>query len=397
MSARGHQSLSGADFRLVTRREELEELEGEWRALLAASFSAEPMLDPHWLVTWWRHYGRDRELAVGLFYDKGALVGLAPLCRRRYRYCPGMTYRRLEFLGAGYDEQDGVCSDYLGLIAKRGSCNYVTDAFVRRLMDGSFGPWDECLLQMMEAAHPVAARLRATLAAAGLSFEESVLAQAPFMTLPESWADFIGTLSKKRRQSLHYAMRDFQEWADSTPGGWSVERARDEASLNTGFRALSALNAARWNAEGAAGAFASDRFLAFHKDYASKLPADGRLELAWLTVGGKPVAAIYCLLANRKIYFYQSGRVMDVPGKVRLGIVMLIVTLQEAIRNGYREFDFLGGEAQYKRLFATGSRDLIGVRIARPTARESLRKRLKAIRNRLRASENSREALEPAV
>lgn len=385
MSARGHQSRNWSGFRLVTRSDELEELRDEWRALLAQSFSAEPMLDPDWLLTWWRHYGEKRELAVGLFYENGCLVGLAPLCRRRYRYFPGMTYRRLEFLGAGFDEQDGVGSDYLCLIAKPESHTRVCDAFVRRLADGSFGSWDECLLQMMDGSHPVSAGIRASLTQSQLAFEEASNAQSPYMTLPQSWESYLAGLSKKRRQSLHYALRDFKEWAEACPGGWRVERANDDETLRRALHAVGALHTARWRSEGVTGAFSSKRFVEFHNEYACKMLAEGRLELAWLSVAGQPVAGIYCFHANGKVYFYQSGRVMNVPSKVRLGIVMLILTLQEAIRKGAREFDFLGGEAQYKRLFATGSRDLIGFRVARPSARETLLKTLKTFRNTLRA------------
>src|SRR5207244_912246 len=99
---------------------ELESSRHDWLDLLHRSGTNEPMLSPLWLLTWWRHYGAHRQLSVGLFHDGDRLVGLAPLQRRRYWHRPGLPFRRLEMLGADVDEQDGVCSDYLNILAEGG-------------------------------------------------------------------------------------------------------------------------------------------------------------------------------------------------------------------------------------------------------------------------------------
>ena len=39
---------------------------------------------------------------------------------------------------------------------------------------------------------------------------------------------------------------------------------------------------------------------------------------------------------------------MDAPPKVRLGIVQVIFAIQEAMRRGLGEFDFLGDASPYK-------------------------------------------------
>src|SRR5205809_1036512 len=108
------------NFRLITSFDELEALAPAWQELLDASAHPEPMLAPTWLLTWWRIYGDGRELRVGVFHDHDRLVGLAPLCARRFRHRLGLSFRRLECLGADVDESDGVCSEYLNIIARTG-------------------------------------------------------------------------------------------------------------------------------------------------------------------------------------------------------------------------------------------------------------------------------------
>ena len=108
---------------VVTDPRALNELGPAWAALLRRSASNEPMLSPTWLMTWWAVYGEGtgRQLRTVLFYEDDRLVGLAPLARRTYRYRLRLPFRRLEPLGADVDEQDGVCSDYLNVIAERGA------------------------------------------------------------------------------------------------------------------------------------------------------------------------------------------------------------------------------------------------------------------------------------
>jgi hypothetical protein len=337
------------------------------------------MLDPHWVLPWWRHYGRERTLAAGAFFDGPRMVGIAPLCSRRFRYPGGLTFKRLEFLGTGFDEPDSVCSDFLAIIVRPGYENTVAEAFVDFLYGDAFGTWDECVLEMIDAAHPTLASLRMAMSRSGHAFRETVVNRAPFIQLPGDWETFLAGLGKKRRQSIKYALRDFEQWA--RPEGYALQRATDAASLDLGFRVLRDLHEERWNAASAPGVFASLRFSAFHREVAERLLQEGKLELTWLVVGGEPVAATYCLLGENRVYFYQSGRRMNVPAKIRLGIVILALLTQKFMQEGFSEFDFLAGDAQYKKLFATGARDLVCLRMSRPSLRENARRVLKGVRD----------------
>lgn len=375
-------------FRLVTTDQQLEALVPAWHELLADSAQAGPMLEPCWLVTWWRHYGRGRALACGVFEAEGRLVGLAPFCLRSHSYGRLLAYRRLEFLGSTANEPDAVCSEYLDLIARRGFEDVVVTHCARALMAGEFGVWQECVLEAMDGA-AIGHQLLRRLGNLGARFEASVSDTAPYVELPTDWNSYLASLPKKRRQSLKYALRDFEAWASS---GYALHRATDAGSLAEGMAHLVALHGERWRKDNHRGAFAAQRFLGFQTDYAALALALGQLDLVWVTVAGEPVAVQYNLLGRDKIYFYQSGRKIGVPRTVRLGIVMLIFALQNAIAKGYREFDFLGGESAYKRLLATNARPLVVGRVARPTVIEHA---LQAARQVARSVRRLRIGLRP--
>ncbi len=375
---------------VVTDPAALEGLRAEWLDLLGRSESDEIMLTPNWLLTWWRVYGAGtgRRLCVGLFREGGRLVGLAPLTARRFRHRPGIPFRRLEPLGADVDEDDGVCSDYLNVLAERGAEPRVAAAFARALGAGRFGAWDELLLPALSGDGATPALLAEALTAAGLHVRCARTDEAPYIPLPATWDDYLKALTKKRRYSVTSALRLFEAWAE---GRAEVRRAQTPAELEEGKRILAELHGRRWQGAGRPGVFAAPRFAAFHDALMPRLLHDGALELAWLSVRGVPVAAAYSLVHRGKVSYYQCGRAPDVPDGVRPGIVLLAHLIRGAIEAGRREFDFLGGVSLYKTQFALAARPLLELRAARPGWREWLRRGAargidlaRAVRNRVR-------------
>src|SRR4030095_8370398 len=138
--------------------------------------------------------------------------------------------------------------------------------------------------------HPLTPALVRAWQQAGHAVESVDAGECPYLALAPSWDDYVKTLSKKRRQSLKYAQRDVEAWAN---GQAAMHRAVDAPTLEEGKRALQSLHQERWRQAGGLGAFSSPRFTAFHSSYMEQLLADGRLELRWLTVAGRPVAAYY--------------------------------------------------------------------------------------------------------
>lgn len=369
--------MSVLSFRRVVSPSEIERLAPAWRELAASMGRPSVMLDPQWLIPWWRHYGGSHALAVGLFEKDGRLVGLAPFFVRSQSYPVGLKFRRLEFLGAAAGAEDAFGSEYLDIVARPGFEQEVVDTCVQQMCNGGFGDWEECVLEAM-AEDALGHALAPALGRRACLIEQSAFEQVPYVVLPASWEDYLATFSKKRRQALRYAVRDFEHWAG--PGGWRRHHATDAASLAAGLEILIDLHRRRWAADGEAGAFSSRRFRAFHEAAASEALAAGTLDLNWIAVAGEPVAVHYSLIDGEAVRFYQCGRKPDVPRQVRLGIFMLILSIKDAIARGSTEFDFLGGEAPYKSLFATHTRTLTRVRAARWSAREGVFQTLKAVR-----------------
>ncbi len=363
-----------ASFRLIVDAAQLSAFHPEWEALWRRSGASEPMRSPAWLMAWWRHYGEPGgwELRVGVWRVDGQLAAIAPMCMRRIWHRPGIPMNRLTFLGADIDDHDGVCSEYLDITTREGFEDEAARLFCEAVLSGGFGSWHEIVLPALDGSTPAAERFTSVFEAAGLAVAKRVVTEAPFLTLPSDWDAYLKSLTKKRRYNITSALRDFELWAQ---GDWRLHRVESAADLANGERILADLHHQRWQeSEQTRGAFDSPKFRAFHHDLMASFLDSEILDLNWLTVRGDPVAVQYQFHAIGKTYFYQCGRKIDVPDKVRIGIVMNALLLQKAIARGDREFDFLGGAAQYKLRFTETTRPIVEIRIAAPGAREWLRR-----------------------
>ena len=367
------------DFKLITERSELITLSDAWQQLHADSAGPAAMLDPGWLLLWLRHYGSTVELAVGLLYDRDALVGLAPLCIRRYTYRPGLVFRRLQFLGIDANESDGVCSEYMGFVARRGYDDMVARQFVALIAADRFGSCHEVVLASMNGDDRSTTGIEADLRAVGFSCDKRINMTGYYVRLPTSWDAYLQSLSSSRRYRLKNSMAKFVEWAGEK--SWKLEHATTLESFSNGFAQLKALHGERWASDGSAGAFASPRFTEFHEAFIAAQAGSGNVGISWLKVGDGVVAVIYIIRNGRKVLAYQYGRVVGTPTRVRVGIVINALMIQEAIARGDEEFDFLGGDSRYKVDFATHKRPIVTLRAVRLNAHEFVRLGLVGVRD----------------
>jgi CelD/BcsL family acetyltransferase involved in cellulose biosynthesis len=352
-----------------------------WEALLGRSAANQPTVSPLWLLPWWRVFGAGRRLRVVVVRDGDRVVGMAPLLRRRHRYGGLVPFRRLELLGSGEDEADEICSDYLGVIAETGREPEVAAALAGGLMDGALGGWDELVMARMDGETALPQLLSEALTARGVKAQVAAAGSARYLPLPRTWEQLLGSLGSSSRYVIKRSLRDFAAW---TSGEARVLRARTAEELAEGMRVLRALHACRWQSVGEPSLFDSAPFAAFHQAVMPALLAAGALDLRWLMLRGRPLAAQYNVVWNGKVQFYQGGRAMDLPNGIRPGMVLHLDAIRSAIAEGHREYDFLPGESLMKRQLGPRARPLVELRAVRAAARELTRVALRRGRARLR-------------
>lgn len=325
-----------------------------------------PFRSWQWLSTWWRHYGasagpsdRRRRLCVlGVFDEAGGLVGAAP-CYAEESAAAG---RVLRLLGDGE-----VCSEYLGVLAAPGREEAVASAIADYLADRFHAPrssperWDLMKLEAVDADDPVLRPLLANLGRQGAAVHRRPGPGCWRRGLPASWEDLVVRLSKNQRKQFRRVLRR----ADKR--GVLLHKVECVSDLAEAFEHLVDLHQRRWQSQSKPGCFASDRFLAFHRDAMPQLLRAGQLQVVWLEAEGKPLAAEYQLAGAGTMYVYQAGvdpdRIAWEPGHVATARI-----LQFAIDQGFRRVDFLRGDEPYKQQWHAEFHRNTTVRVVAPRA-----------------------------
>jgi CelD/BcsL family acetyltransferase involved in cellulose biosynthesis len=135
--------------------------------------------------------------------------------------------------------------------------------------------------------------------------------------------------------------------------------------------ALVQLHQARWQSKGEPGAF-SPTFEAFLRDAMRDALRTSRLALWTLAINGRIEAALVGFIDNGVLHYFQKG-FNPAFEKDDLGTVMLALSLRASFDDPtIRSFDFMGGGAAYKDMWARQSNETLVCEIERPTVGAAL-------------------------
>ena len=281
-----------------------------------------------WADVWWRHFGDDRRLRLGVCLDAtGAEVAILPLYEA---FRSPVRVARLIGHGPG-DELGPVCAPGERGVAEamlRASADAGCDVLLADRLPGdrepAEGAWPEALggVSLLRASSPV-------IDLAGLSWDEF---------LAQRSSNFRSQVRRKERKLV----RDHD---------LSFRLAEDPGRLEADLDALFSLHRARWG-EGGSGSFEGARE-GFHREFAAIAMERGWLRLWLAEAADRPVAAWLGFRFGGADWYYQMGRDPDWD-RSSVGFVLLAHTIRDAIEGGQRLYRLLRGDETYKSRFATG-------------------------------------------
>ena len=299
---------------VVTEIAELESLREEWSELWRSDARATPFQSPEWLLAWWHHVFQGGQLWTVTQRRDGRLISLLPL----FRY--GAERENLAFIGTGI-------TDYLDLLG--------------RPIDSIPGDWKQASLEEIRPGSP--------LFPLG-SFEPCSV--CPVIQLPASMDDLLARIDPKLAVDIHRSTNRLNK-----AGKVLMERT---ANLNDLFD----LHRARWQERNEEGMLAEEKLQKFHREAAAGFEKLGILRLYRLLLNDQAAAVIYAFTNNCRTYAYLSG--FD-PGLSKLspGTVLLAHVIEDAIREGVQEFDFLRNPEAYKYKWAAVDQPTYKIQLSR--------------------------------
>lgn len=179
-------------------------------------------------------------------------------------------------------------------------------------------------------------------------------------------SEFIALVSKSLRGKIRRSKKIYRERGDLVLSVAATPSAREQA-----FRDLKRLHAATWEARGEKGVFANAQVVKFHETLISKWP--DHVELLSLTAGTDVVGVLYNLKRGKYVCNYQSGFLMEKDNRLAPGFVMHAMAADHYAKAGYETYDFLAGDAEYKRRLGEPGEELYSIAVTRPSWRSLLR------------------------
>lgn len=337
----------------------------EWSALEERLQSTYLTCSREWTATWLKHYGDlvPHQIAVGRCGTE--VVGLCLITKGVGQYNGPFTLKSLHIGTAGEPELDSVCVEYNRLlVAPERRADFIRQLTERITAQESY---DSLMIDGMAEAES-----REFLAGAPPQKVREVpsyycdLKQFRSATA-EPWRLF----GESTRTNLRRALRDL--------GKIEVDWAEDAPQAVDFYDEMIGYHQARWNAVGKPGAFASARFRNFHQELIEAWVPQQRATLVRMREGGRVLAILYLLIEQNRLWYYQGG-LPDHQSKLSLGNVAQYSAMLEGARRGYDAFDFLAGEAQYKRSLSTHQNTIFWAEWRKPSLKSRLMDGLRSLR-----------------
>lgn len=337
----------------------------EWMALEERLQSPYLTCSSAWTGTWLKHYGDlvPHQIAVGR--SESEIVALCLVTKGVGQFDGPFALKTLHVGTAGEPEADSVCVEYNRLLV----APELRTQFIHRLKEQITAQesYDCLLIDGMAEAES-----RDFLAGDEPHSMREVPSHFCDLTLfrsatAEPWRLF----GESTRTNLRRALRDL--------GDIEVDWAEDAPQALTYYDEMIGYHQARWNASGKPGAFASARFRNFHQDLIETLVPQQRATLIRARQGQKVLGILYLLVEQNRLWYYQGG-LPDHQSKHSLGNVTQYSAMLEGARRGYDAFDFMAGDAQYKRVLSTHHNTVFWVQWRKPSLKFRLLDGLRSLR-----------------
>jgi CelD/BcsL family acetyltransferase involved in cellulose biosynthesis len=299
-----------------------ERIAAEWEGL--AERGGSPFLTAAWLASWWGALGAERELALVLRGEDGAmLAGSCFIGRRR-------TLRAAA---------NAHTNDW-GIVARDAAAGL---RFWEELAALSHNTVALEPLQVEDGAAPA---LREVLRAAGYRVVEEELNPSPWLELPSSLDSLLAGRSRNLRSQVGRRRRTLQR-----EGVLSLRVVRGGSPLERDLEAFFALEASGWKGRRGTAIASDPALVALYRSFAERAARDGRLRLYMLELDGRLVAADYGCVFDGCGFLIKTAFDEDL-GRLAPGLVLRAEVLRASIEEGLSRYDFLGGPDSYKMRWA---------------------------------------------
>jgi CelD/BcsL family acetyltransferase involved in cellulose biosynthesis len=147
-------------------------------------------------------------------------------------------------------------------------------------------------------------------------------------------------------------------------GDLALEYADSQEKVQDWMNELAILHTARWHSlNGPSAGFSSKLFRNFYLGLAQTLHQQGHLSLVRCRAGETVLGYLFNVCFASKILFLMSGINYSVGSNLKPGYLTHLLAIEHALSKNLDSYDFLIGEANYKRSLSNQESNFISLRL----------------------------------
>jgi CelD/BcsL family acetyltransferase involved in cellulose biosynthesis len=339
---------------VLTRPEDLVTLRPAWDALAQTDLRDGLFRTSAWCLPWMEHIQPEAQPFVVVVHDdEGALLGVAPLCKLKYRD-HGLSLNALSSAG-----REVVSGDFLDYIALPSARAQVYQAILDFLWEQR-SEWELLVIGEVAEGGDLHHAVQAFSDKEELPLRTQEERVCPYIELPRTFEDYLRTISQKMRYEIRRDTRDLEK------AGAQIEVFTEPQKVSENLHILIELHLAHWQRVNQPGNMGRRGFPEFLRQFCAEPPAGACPRLYILKYDQKPAAAVIVFWFGENVSFYQTGWDPDSQvARLSPGMVLVARSIKDAIENEFRYYDFLRGDETYKCRLTKASRRTVTLLLAR--------------------------------
>lgn len=319
----------------------LPELEAQWRDLEARA-DGSFFTSWDWIGPWLACLPAGCTARLLRAERAGRLLGLAVVIDRPQRRFGFLPLRCTYLHETGRPDCDALTIEYNGCLTDREAGAGVEAAMLRALMEGPRAPDELKLSGVVTPPQALPPNLQMRSHPHRSFFVD-------LQAIDASGKDYLGFLKQRQRYLVRKSLKRLSE-----PAPLRLEVADSLPKAREFLAELERLHTRYWVAKGEPGAFGSDFQRRFHARMVEQGQPSGRVVLLALRRGDESLGYFYYFSHRGWVHYYQSGIDYDrLDASESPGLAAHALAIEHFRQQGWRVYDFMTGDLQYKRTLCT--------------------------------------------
>lgn len=325
------------NWRLIENSEDLKETESLWNELTEERREIAVHSVFPWLYSWWESYLVFPKVFSGYFKlfvliiqdEQRDSTGIAPLIVEQ-----GDERKVIRFLGQGV-------SDYADFLVKGDRMS-----FFRNLVDvlEQIHPTAEVDLQQFPKHSLNYEPFKAVLDERGYSVQESIIEKCPYVSINGDWDNYYSSISKKHRYDISRCQRLLSEQGNLVFKRLNVV---DDKHID----AFSHINIQRQHSLSRLSLYENPFKNDFVRRVTKRLNNLGMIDAGILFYRDQIISYIYGF-HYRQTHYYWNISFLPEYASYSPGKILIYCMLIDSFEKGYKKFDFMRGDEDYKFVWA---------------------------------------------